>query len=174
MKKYLNLGIGLILGLAISLFGISMYVSAPKTAFIHTEQVFTRFEQTKDLEAKLTALKNQRTHSLDSLQMGIREKYHAMGGAATNEQELEAFEKMQEEYLAREQHILQENEQLTQAYNAQIWKQLNQYIQEFGEQEGYQYIYGASGEGNLMYARSSENITEEVLQYVNDRYQGNR
>lgn len=39
--------------------------------------------------------------------------------------------------------------------------------------KGYRYIFGAEGSGVLMYADERNNITKEVIEYINARYKGN-
>jgi len=51
-----------------------------------------------------------------------------------------------------------------------IWKRLNPYIAEYGKEKGYAYIYGANGTGNVLYADEGEDITDELIEYVNKRY----
>ena len=63
-------------------------------------------------------------------------------------------------------------EVMAKQYTDQIWEQLNQYIKDFGTQHKYKFIFGSRGDGNLMYAEEQDNITSEVLTYVNERYQG--
>ena len=169
MKKHYKIGIGLILGIGITL-GFGFYWNLPKTGFVQTQQVFAGFGQTKELENKLNQIRSRQRQHLDSLQILLREEWGRLN--TKDASQVQRFEKMQEEYLRAEAYMDQESNRLSKAYDEQIWKQLNQYIQEYGEKKNYQYIYGASGEGNLMYARSSEDITEEVLQFVNQRYEG--
>lgn len=51
-----------------------------------------------------------------------------------------------------------------------IWTRLNPYITEFGKEHGYRYIYGANGTGNVLYADAGEDITGDLIKYVNNRY----
>ena len=53
-----------------------------------------------------------------------------------------------------------------------ISTQLNSYVKEFAEEYGYDYIMGATGGGNLWYIKPAKNITEDVLIYVNLKYEG--
>ena len=48
----------------------------------------------------------------------------------------------------------------------------NQYIKDYGIQNNYILIFGVSGQGNIMYANDGLDATEEVIEYVNKRYQG--
>jgi len=51
-----------------------------------------------------------------------------------------------------------------------IWKRLNPYLTDYGKEKGYTYIYGANGTGNVLYADESQDITAELIEYVNNRY----
>jgi outer membrane protein len=51
-----------------------------------------------------------------------------------------------------------------------VWTRLNPYITDFGKEKGYDYIYGANGTGNVLYADKGQDITEEVIKYANNRY----
>ncbi len=66
--------------------------------------------------------------------------------------------------------------QKAEAHNKEIeqmlWTRLNPYITDFGKEKGYTYIYGANGTGNVLYAAESEDVTGEVVKYVNKRYHG--
>jgi len=51
-----------------------------------------------------------------------------------------------------------------------IWKRLNPYLVDFGKEKGYDFIIGANGTGNVLYANEDKNITDELIKYVNERY----
>lgn len=51
-----------------------------------------------------------------------------------------------------------------------IWTRLNPYIVEYGKDKGYDYIYGANGTGNVLYADTKKDITDDLIKYVNEKY----
>ncbi|MCG8319721.1 MAG: hypothetical protein MI921_09480 [Cytophagales bacterium] len=63
-------------------------------------------------------------------------------------------------------------ENMSNQYTMEIWKQINQYISDYGHANDLNFIYGATGSGNLMFARDAYDITEEVIEYCNKRYEG--
>ncbi len=63
-------------------------------------------------------------------------------------------------------------QQLSEQYTADIWRQINQWVNEFGEQEGYDFVLGAAGNGSLMYANEANDITNKTILFVNKKYQG--
>ena len=85
---------------------------------------------------------------------------------------LSRFTSIRESYFARQEEFEEANSVLAEEYTAQVWTQLNEYIKAYGEEEGYRYIFGATGDGSLMYAEDAVNITEEVSSYVNEHYNG--
>lgn len=60
--------------------------------------------------------------------------------------------------------------QFQSEYSAKVWNQISEYTLEFGQKNGYDYIMGANGQGNLMYAKESNNISKEVLEFINKKF----
>ena len=168
MNKYLTIGLGVGL-ILLSAICVGFYQRLPKTAYVSTQMVFDGFSYTQEIEAKLAKIKTRRSQTLDSLKLQVQQVYKA---SQEGDRVSDELERLQEEYFMREAHFEEDNQRLVQAYNQQIWKQLNQYVQEYGEQKGYQYIHGTKGDGNLMYAQASKNITEQIISYANARYEG--
>ena len=166
---YILLFVTIVGVLGLSLFSI---LNKPKTAYVDTVEVYNNFEMKIELEKKLDETKDARTRILDSL---LNEVETVVSYLRQNEKDKEAvnkYEFLRQQYLTREQQFEEDNRALAQQYTDQVWKQLNQYVKDFGEDQNYQYIYGTTGQGNLMYAKEQLEISEEVLKYVNERYQG--
>ena len=54
-----------------------------------------------------------------------------------------------------------------QAIATQVLKEINEFLNKYGEDHGYDYILGATNMGNVVYARKGKNITDEVLAALN-------
>jgi len=67
---------------------------------------------------------------------------------------------------AIEQQAQRENQRLTQAVLAEI----NAYLKQYGKQQGYTFILGATETGNIVYAADEADITEAVLKGLNEQY----
>jgi outer membrane protein len=137
---------------------LGIYVIAKpgkKTAFILNQKVFSAFEGKKELEKKLNDMKTRHQLVLDSVGALIRNKKN------------DALLMTYQQYA---QNFQIEQEQTTEQYTADIWKRINQHVSEFGKENGYDFILGASGDGGLMYAEEGNNITEDVIIYVNAKY----
>lgn len=162
----------LVAGILILLFIVFQcytYFTIPKIAYIDAQKVFSEFKFKKDLERDLE--KNNRIEKkiLDSMKLSLQMAYENV--SRKKEPKLMMDYKIQEQqYFLKEKQLSDAYSELAEQYTAQIWKQLNQYIQEYGEQESYDYIYGLKSEGELMYGKKRHDITNAVIEIVNDRY----
>lgn len=145
-----------------------------KTAYIKTEQVYNGFGLKKRLETDLKKTVDIRQHLLDSLRlqldlfsMQLQDKNKKADSNLVN-----SFSSMRENYFRRQEEFRQSNESLAKQYTDQVWAQLNQYLADYGHQKGYEYIFGANGDGALMFADDAVNITDDVSAYVNTRFNG--
>lgn len=93
-------------------------------------------------------------------------------GAEINEKLYQNFLKDKNSYLKlKEEH----SSSLDSYYSKEMKKitnKLNEYFIEYGSKHQYDYIIGASGQGVLLYADTSLNITNEFIEYANARYEG--
>mgnify|MGYP003575215987 CR=1 FL=1 len=67
-------------------------------------------------------------------------------------------------------NLYRKSEEANKEIEDLIWKRLNPYLADYGKEKGYEYIYGANGTGNVLYADKGQDITEDVIKYVNGRY----
>lgn len=144
--------------------------SAKKIAYVNTTQLHESFTLKKELEEKYSKVQLARQNLLDSIKFRIQ--YLSVKGAALSEQEKLQVNDLQRSYLYKEKEFSDENAATAQQYSDQIWKQINQYINDYGRKHGYDLILGATGEGNIMFARPEDDITKNVSEYINNRYAG--
>lgn len=162
---------------AILVQGVITFVwlhTRPKTAYIDTESVYNNFELKKNREADLKKTQTARTALLDSLRLQLEMISMKLQSDDSNKDVAleDRFNHLRQNYFDKQKEFEEANTALADQYSGEIWTQLNTYIKAYGEQEGYQYIFGASGDGALMYADDAVNVTEEVNTYVNASYQG--
>lgn len=143
-------------------------------AFVELQSVFNEFEMTKQYKGKLETVLNARKSIADSLQLNLTAQSKMLKQVNNkNDEKVQNFLYEKEVYLEKMKQFQEDNVALKRQYDGEINKQLNQYIKEYGEKKGYRYIFGAEGSGVLMYADERNNITKEVIEYINARYKGN-
>lgn len=166
---------GLVLGILAVAGVLFLILSKEKTGFIDATKVFAEFPMKKELETELKSTEKTRTMILDSLKLNLKLQYDALQGEKNpNKESIAKYRETEQQYFLKERQFGEENQNMSEQYTAQVWQQLNQYIQEYGEQNGYDYIYGVTGDGNLMYAKKGNDVTTEVLEFVNSRYNGKK
>lgn len=128
-----------------------------KNGFVVNQRVFNEFIGKKELEKKLSVLEKKDKRSIDSLRDLI-----------THTSNFDLIKVYQNQIDS----IELTHRELIDQYTSDIWKRLNEYINEYGKANSFSYIFGASGNGSLMYAEETNDITEAVIVYVNKRYAG--
>lgn len=175
MEKYKNISIvsGLVLALVLSGFALWRSGRTGKIAFIRTEEVYNSFSMKQELERKLKDTEKARQFMLDSARLQLQAMERDLRQLPKIDTlVLGRFNLKQREYYSLEQRFQEDNQALAKTYTDQIWTQINQYAQDFGKDKGYDYVFGASGDGTLMFAGESHDVTDQVKTYINERYQG--
>lgn len=147
------------------------FLNTPKIGHIRSPELFEKFQYKKELEAQLKLTQSARKQILDSLQLRLEIMRRQFQTSASADAYRE-FEQSNAGFQQKKQEFEEDDEQLIRKYNEEIWNQLNQYIQEYAEKEGYDYILGADGSGVLMAADKSHDLTEELINYCNKKYEG--
>lgn len=175
MKKTTIKTIALVLnGALVFILGfylLSMSGGTEKTGYIDIPSVYNEFTLKKELETRLQEVENQRQAVLDSLKLDLQ-LLSSQLGAEPDQQTLQQFEYQRQQYLAKQQQFEQENQALMAQYDEQIGVQLNQYVKDFGGANKYHYVFGANGNGAIMYAEESEDLTQRVIEFINNKYAG--
>jgi outer membrane protein len=148
--------------------GTFFFLNRERTAYVDASKLFNEFKMKKALENEFKKVENMRKMQLDSMVMILK----VMDRGVSTKEEGAFLEYKKEEFAQKQNEFAKANEALSQKYNEQIWNQLNQYIKDYSDKAGYDYVYGATGDGTLMYAAERRNITEEVIKYTNEKYEG--
>ena len=138
---------------------IQLRLDQKKTAFAKKERLFAEFEGKKELERRLLMLQDRHRKVLDS--MGL-----AHGLSELPREVLDRRLRQVESLFAEEE--MKESESFTE----QIWKQIDTYVAAYAEQEGIDYLFGTQKHGTVMYGSQAEDVTDEIIEYANRKYNG--
>jgi outer membrane protein len=148
----------LIIGLA--LFCAYM-VFNKKEAIVYADSVklFNGFEMTNEMRAiGENKMKEKRT-AIDSLIANYQ---------SLEDKESDASKSLQNRIVLLNKELQQFQQSYFNSVNDQISDRLDAYMKEFGKAKGLKIILGS----NVLYAEDSIEITDEALQYINQRYNG--
>ena len=175
MNKIKRYGIisGIILIIAVSLTSFMFSHRNHRTAFVKMEDLYSDFSMKQQLEKKLKETEQARKFVIDSMRIQMQQMTDQLKRLPTiDTATLRIYNLRQDYFEQKQQEFAQDNNALAQQYTEQIWTQINQYTRDYGKENGFNYIFGASGDGVLMYADDSEDITADLKIYINEKYQG--
>src|SRR5688572_10985259 len=109
--------------------GLFFYIRSGKQKiyYVDLQKLYAEFELKKELETSLANYSHQHTQALDSLAMTINQLKYRIDEKKT-ERDVMLLEQLSELYLTKETAFKQERSTMSQQFDDQIWKQLNQYI----------------------------------------------
>jgi outer membrane protein len=144
----------------------------PKIAYVDLAVLYNDFTYKKELESNLTKTRSARQQKLDSLELELKIMRNQLERGAKTDKDISLFEVKKEAYFRTKEQLEEDNAALVREYDTRIYKQLTQYVKDYGDNNAYDYIYGLEGSGIILYSSGRHEITKEVLTYINGRYSG--
>ncbi|MCH8903120.1 MAG: OmpH family outer membrane protein [Bacteroidetes bacterium] len=161
-----------ILFVAVVITGLALIKPSNDVVYVNINKVFNDFQMKKELEAQLTSTQQSRKLILDSLEIQLRLMSSEIESGNTDEDLQHRYKSYGREYMLKSEKFQEDNQIQTSQYDQQIWSQMNQYIEDYRKAHNYKFILGANGEGVLMAADKEYDITDKIIEYVNERYNG--
>lgn len=152
--------------LTLIVLGFFYYSSKQKQEVVYIDSVklFNGFNMTKDIKIIEGAKLKKQGKELDSLYVifqSIKDENNTSSKSLQQQiaQKSKAFQELQDNY--------------SQNLSNNVWSRLNAYINEYAQINNLKIIFGANGNGNLMYGHESINVTPQILEFSNKKYEGN-
>jgi len=158
---------------------IYLYSTSHNVAYVNNTRVLTEYNGLKEGSQLYQQKRASWKANIDTLNNSLNreiKKYEAERASLTaKEQQLtEALlGKRQQELINYKNAIQQKAKEDDQQIMDEIVKQIDSYIKNYGEEHGYDYIFGVTSEGNLLFANDTDNITDAILEGLNRSYEGN-
>ncbi|MFD2825100.1 OmpH family outer membrane protein [Leeuwenhoekiella polynyae] len=161
-----------ILLIALTLIGCSK----SKSAFVDTQKLFEDYTEMTEVQDKYTKLTDDVRADLQpkiqafQIKVDLYQKNAqsmSMAERQTKEQELGA---LQQEIQQMQQNRGGQIQQESQAAVDSVISKVRKFIDTYGEENGYDFIYGKNESGNVLYGKSELDITDKVLEALNKEY----
>lgn len=160
IKKWLPLLVVAVLSIGVS-YGIIQY-NNKKIAVVDAIQVFNAFNMKKELEGKAEARLKYLGAQLDSMQRTIEQQ----------QKDKKDNREVYQQFQYKKEQIQKEYAESNQLINEMVWKRLNPLIDAYGKEQGFRVIVGANGMGSVLYYNDYYDVTEDLITYVNQKYEG--
>ena len=141
--------------------------------YVQNMKLYSEFDLAIELDSELQAFSKERTRELDSLMMALENltaQLERMEEIPT--ETYQSYNDLRNAVMYREKNYEEELIGLTQKYDQQIWERINGFTKTFAEENNYDMILGASGDGSLMYAKDTLDVTDELILFCNNNYNG--
>ena len=173
MKEKIFKGTVLLTVLGLFVFVGFKMPSNSKVAYVNSYDLYEGFTMKKELEQELERFVQSRKPVIDSLEMllEVKGKTLRLQREPAPDQIID-YERTLEQYEAVKLDFEQKHQELVASYSDQIWTRLNEYTTTYGKKHGYDFIYGANGNGTIMHASESNDITGDVLNFCNEKFEG--
>jgi len=167
-----------ILGLVV-LVTLASCQEQQKIAFIDNGKVIGDYQMKIDIEDKFKLKDEVFKKRMDSIGQAFQIEAQAFQLAASKLSQ----KKQQEQYqaLGQKQQNLQQQFQYEQQQMQQLFSKemdsviikVNEFVGDYGKNNGYTYILGKNEAGSVMFGKEANDISEVVTKALNDAYNGN-
>lgn len=150
-----------------------------RIAYVEIDSLLTKYNFWKDLneqmikkEENIRTTLNEKGKKLEAEAREFERKIQNNGFASREraEQEQARLVKQQQELQELQQKLAEELALENQNYNLQMRDSINSFLKAYNQTKGYDLIISNSGYDNLLYANPAYNITDEIVEGLNARY----
>lgn len=149
-----------------------------KVGYVHNDKMLNGFVGYKERQAEYHAMVKLMQSDLDSLSRSFNfdvEKYtNIKSTLSAKERENEEIKlgQIERQVIQFKKDIEAKASQKEYDMNQEIVNEINSLVEEYSKEYGYDALIGVTENGNVLYAKPSKDITEEVVSYINKKYEG--
>jgi outer membrane protein len=133
-----------------------------KVVYVDNVKLFDGFHMTKEMKRVGEKEFNARKAILDSV-------YAKLQSPAISAAEKKI---LMPDFVKGKQELEQFNQSFAATEVTKIWSRIHGYTEEFSKDNNYELIIGSDNKQSVLFASESVNITNELLLYVNKKYEG--
>ena len=85
----------------------------------------------------------------------------------------EVKNRLMQELIGKREELDQFNQQFSMEETRKIWQRISSYTKEFSEKKNISYLVGTSNKQTILYTTPTSDVTNELLVFINKRYEGN-
>ena len=141
---------------------ILLFWESDEVKFVSMASVFAESNIKKEYEIKLNDFEEKSNKSLQEIQDKI--KSAEANGVDPNQVLL-----MRQELTREQQALSEQYSEMSETFQETVWNELNIRIEKYGKEQGFKFILGGTGDGTIMYANEADDITEELIKYINKK-----
>lgn len=175
-NKFWDIAVKSALAAAIIALFVMVLQKPADVVFVDAQKLVVGYKGMQAARAQFESKASVWKANLDTLQqeLQIRSKEYKEKIGTLNARERQLTEELlqtkQQQLINYEQAIQEKFQKEDQELSKKVLDEVNAYIKKFGEQKGYTIILAATQYGNIAYAEKGIDVTEEVLNGLNNEY----
>jgi outer membrane protein len=165
----------IILGLTV-LIALASCQEQQKIGFINNGDVINEYQMKIDIEKNYENKNKKFNQKRDSIgrvyQSEIQSAQIRLANMSPQKQQEES-QVFQQKWKPLEQQIQYEQQQMEQMFTEEmesVITAVNEFVESYGEKNGYTFILGKNQAGSVMYGKEMNDISDEVTKAINEAY----
>lgn len=139
---------------------ISLFFKSESIVYVDNIKLFEAFNMTKEMKKRGEVQFLSQKNRLDSMYKSIIKL------------PIDKQESMSKQFVLERNELEQITQQFAIQESEKIWKRLNEYIKEYSSNKSYKIVLGSTNQQQVLYADSDADITNDLITFVNKRYEG--
>lgn len=154
----------LILTLGLLFYHIYDITKANKDiVFINNAVVFEKFKMSIDMKKLGEKEINYKKQKVDSLYKLLNNPDHSY-----------AKENIMKEFVFEKENLEDFARRYAEEESLKIWARIHAYTKDFSKEKGYEIVLGTQNGENVIFGSEEKNVSDELIEYINNKYEGNK
>jgi outer membrane protein len=169
-----------LVSIVIIVLSVASCQQSEKIGFVDNSVLINDYQEKKDIETKLKGKIEVYEKRRDSLSQAFQLEVKAAEIKARSMSQTN-LQKLQQEFQQKEQIISQqlqfEQQQIaqeSQSKNDSLIKKVRAFVKDYGKANGYKFILGSNEAGSVMYGTDEADLTQTVLDALNEAYKNKK
>ncbi|KIA95039.1 hypothetical protein OA93_19015 [Flavobacterium sp. KMS] len=151
----------LLIVLIVALIFVSLKLNT-KIVAVNSSILFDNFIMTRELKRVGEKEFQTRKVQIDSL-------YSLLQSQSISENKRQILLK---QFISDKEELVQFNQSFAINESSKIWSRIHTYTEEFSKENRYQLIIGSENKTPVLYTDETIDVTQDLLKYINKRYEG--
>jgi len=142
--------------------------------YVDLEKAYNEFTMKKEYDSKYKIILENRQQILDSLKRNLLLMGKQLDASKKlSEKQQNEFQLKKEELYSRSTYFDEDMQKLQEKFNNEIIVRMKEYMAQYAKANNINLILSGEHNNNVLFCSSGMNKTQEIVQYINKKYDGN-
>lgn len=155
-----------------AVIGTLNFLQTPKIGYVDSSVLMEKYPTAIEAREKFDARMSEWNQNIKTLESEINKLNQEMVADAgkwkknTLKEKKETLQKKQQDYVRYSRAIQEKAAKLEQELMQPVYAEINAYMKDFGDDAGYEMIFGTLAGGNILFAQDAVDLTKDFLAYA--------